>query len=265
MYSPKAAMYLGSTRSMLISPHLPTEVHQHAVLQFTCSLDRKPFRVWTEGDGWQRAEAVLIDSMVAHSLNEFDGWQVTTCIMPDVQTGRLVQQKVLEGKPIKYYLEKDIIPVIEALKMARQELITDSSVFQTYTNTVYHHLLQETPFTPPLDERITKAIHYIRQNIHEKIAASVVAAEVHLSEHRFLHLFREQVGAPLRQYVIWQRVAVATQALLMDGKSSKEAAYEAGFSDPAHFSRHFSLMFGAQPSAYAALKPLYHFGFFQNI
>ncbi|RBL88192.1 AraC family transcriptional regulator [Chitinophaga flava] len=264
MQYPKAAMYLGSTRSMLISPHLVTDIHQHAVIQFTCSLDRKPFIVWTESDGWRKAEAVLINSAVAHSLKEFDGWQVTTCIMPDVQTGRLVQEKVLEGQPIKYYLEKDILPIIEALQMTRRQLLTDSNIFNSLTDTVFHHLLQETPFRPPLDDRIRKSIYFIRQNIHNKISAATLASEVHLSENRFLHLFREQVGTSLRQYVIWQRVAVATETM-MKGKSSKEAAYEAGFSDQAHFSRTFFLMFGAQPSAYAALKPLYHFGFFHNI
>ncbi|MBV8255148.1 MAG: helix-turn-helix transcriptional regulator [Chitinophaga sp.] len=264
MQHPKAAMYLGSTRSMLISPHLVTDVHQHAVIQFTCSLDGKPFRVWTESDGWQHAEAVLIGSSVPHSLKEFDGWQVTTCIMPDVQTGRLVQDKVLAGKTIKYYLEKDILPVIDALQITRKQLLSDSNIFNSLTDTVFHHLLQEKPFTPPLDDRIKRVINYIRQHIHNKIVASELASLIYLSEDRFLHLFREQVGAPLRQYVIWQRVAVATQAL-MEGQSIKVAAYEGGFSDQAHFSRNFSLMFGAQPSAYAALKPLYHFGFFHNI
>ncbi|RFS21324.1 AraC family transcriptional regulator [Chitinophaga silvatica] len=264
MQHPKAAMYLGSTRSMLISPHLVTDIHQHAVIQFTCSLDRKPFIVWTENDGWQEAEAVLINSGIEHSLKEFNGWQVTTCIMPDVQLGRLVQEKVLEGKPIKYFPEKDILPVIEALQMTRQQLITDSNIFNSLTNTVYHHLLQEVPFSPPLDDRIKKVIDLIRQNIHNKVSAAALASAIHLSENRFLHLFREQVGAPLRQYVLWQRVAMATQNL-MEGKSSKEAAYEAGFADQAHFSRTFFQLFGAQPSAYAAFKPLYHFGFFYNI
>ncbi len=107
-------------------------------------------------------------------------------------------------------------------------------------------------------------MRFIRQNIHKSISASALAAEVHLSEHRFLHLFKEQAGAPLRQYILWQRLAAATEAFI-EGKSSKEAAYEAGFSDPAHFSRTFLQMFGAQPSAYAALKPLYHFVFFPDV
>ena len=264
MQPPKASMYISSTRMMLVSPHLVADIHQHAVIQFTCSLDGKPFSVWTEGDGWQRAEAVLINSAVSHSLKDFDGWQVTTCIIPDVQKGRLVQEKVLENKAIRYFEAKDISPILEALQITRTQLITDSAVFQSLTDSVYHHLLQETPFTPPLDDRILKAIQYIRQNIHNNLAAATLAAEVHLSEDRFLHLFREQVGAPLRQYILWQRLAVATQ-LFIDGKSSKEAAYEAGFSDPAHFSRTFLQMFGAPPSSYAALKPLYHFGFFHDV
>lgn len=264
MQQPKASLYISPTRMMLVSPHLVADVHQHAVMQFTCSLDGRPFSVWTESDGWQQAEGVLIDSNVAHSIKDFNGWQVTACIIPDARKGRRVREFVLEGKPVKYFKAKYIRPVLEALEMTRQQPLADSAAFHLLLDTVYDHLLGEQLFLPPLDERITKAISFIRRNIHQSISAAALAAEVHLSEDRFLHLFKEQIGTPLRQYVLWQRLAAATQAFI-EGKSSKEAAYEAGFSDPAHFSRTFSQMFGAQPSAYAAFKPLYHIAFFQDI
>lgn len=260
---PKASMYISPTRMMLISPHLVADVHQHAVIQFTCSLEGKSFSVWTETDGWQQAEAVLINSGVAHSVKDFGGWQATICIIPDVWQGCRVQDKVLMGNVVKYFQAKDLGPLIEALQVTRQKTLDDGSVFHSITNSVFHYLLQETVPDPPLDDRITKAIQYIRQNIHNNISAVALAAKVYLSEDRFLHLFRQQIGAPLRQYILWQRLAAAIQVFVA-GKSSKEAAYEAGFSDPAHFSRTFQQMFGALPSSYAALKPLYHFVFFDD-
>jgi AraC-like DNA-binding protein len=249
---------------MLTSPHLVADVHKHSVIQFTCSLEGRHFSVWTKSDGWQQAEAVLIDSCVDHSVKDFDGWQVTTCIIPDARKGRRIQEKVLEGKAVRYLQAKDLEPVLEALQITRRQLLNDPFAFHSLIDTVYDHLLGPDAFVPPLDERITKAMLYIRQNIHNTISAAAVASEVHLSENRFLHLFKEQVGAPLRQYVLWQRLAAATQAFL-EGKSSKEAAYEAGFADPAHFSRTFLQMFGALPSSYAALKSLFHFAFFPDV
>jgi len=263
MPQPKAFMYISPTRMMLVSPHLVAEVHQHAVIQFTCSLDGQPFSVWTEQDDWQKTEAVLINSGVAHSVKDFSGWQATICIIPDARLGSLVQERVLEGKEIKYFHAGDIAPILELIQHTRQQPIADSHSFHTLTDEVYHHLLHQPGFMQPIDERVATAIRFIRQNIHDNIPAASLAAQVHLSEDRFLHLFREQVGAPLRQYILWQRLAAATQAFV-EGKSAKEAAYEAGFSDPAHFTRTFVQMFGGLPSAYATLRPHYHFAFFHD-
>ena len=259
----KASLYISPTRMMLVSPHLAADVHEHAVIQFTCSLEGKSFSVWTEADGWQQAEAVLINSGVAHSVKDFGGWQATVCIIPDVWQGCRVQQKVLNGNVVKYFQAKELSPLIETLQTAWHKTLKDNSAFHSVTNSVFNYLLQDIVLDPPLDERITKTLQYIRQNIQNNISAAALASKVHLSQDRFLHLFKQQIGAPLRHYILWQRLAAAIQVFI-EGKSSKEAAYEAGFSDPAHFSRTFQQMFGALPSSYATLKPLYHFAFFDD-
>ncbi|WP_290795713.1 helix-turn-helix domain-containing protein [Flavihumibacter sp. UBA7668] len=264
MQSHKASLYMSPTRMMVVSPHLVADVHQHAVMQFTCSLDGSPFSVWTDSDGWQQTEGVLIDGNIAHGVKDFTGWQVTTCIIPDARKGNCVKNKVLKGQPLKYFKADEIRPVLDALQITRRQLLPDSSVFHALTDAVYDHLIGEETFLLPLDNRIVLAIRSIRQNIRDTISAAALAAEVHLSEPRFLHLFKEQIGAPLRQYVLWQRTAVAAEAFI-SGMSAKEAAYEAGFSDPAHFSRSFLQLFGAQPSSYAAIRPFYQFAFFQDI
>jgi AraC-like DNA-binding protein len=263
MQSIKASMYISPTRMMLASQHLVADVHQHAVIQFTCSLDGKPFSVWTQDKGWQKAEAVLINSNIAHGVKDFEGWQVTICIIPDAGKGKLIQEKVLEGKDIRFFTAEEIQPALDILQITKNKILESSSAFNEISDAVYDHLIGSKHIMPPLDERISKTIIHIRKNIHQNFSAATLAAEVHLSEHRFLHLFKEQVGAPLRQYILWLRLAAATQAFI-EGKSSKEAAYEAGFSDPAHFSRTFLQMFGAQPSSYAAFKQYYYLDFFQD-
>lgn len=264
MQSSKASLYMSPTRMMVVSPLLVADVHQHAVMQFTCSLDGTPFSVWTDADGWQQTEGVLIDGNIPHGVKNFTGWQVTTCIIPDARKGNCVKNKVLKGQPVKYYKANELGPVLDALQVTRQQFIPDAAVFHTLTDRVYDHLIGEETFLPPLDNRIILAIRSIRQNIRSTISAAGLAAEVHLSEPRFLHLFKEQTGAPLRQYVLWQRTTVAAEAFI-NGLSAKEAAYEAGFSDPAHFSRSFLQMFGAQPSSYAAFRPFYQFAFFEDL
>ena len=58
----------------------------------------------------------------------------------------------------------------------------------------------------PLDERIVKIRKYIQENIHKKFETSELCQLVFLSESRLLHLFKENVGIPIRNYILWMRV-----------------------------------------------------------
>jgi AraC-like DNA-binding protein len=80
----------------------------------------------------------------------------------------------------------------------------------------------------------------------EAVSLDVVAASVGLSPSRFLHLFTASVGVPLRPYVLWLRLQCGARELA-GGKSVADAAYAAGFSDAAHFTRTFRRMLGATP------------------
>ncbi|MEU5883729.1 helix-turn-helix transcriptional regulator [Spirillospora sp. NPDC047279] len=76
-----------------------------------------------------------------------------------------------------------------------------------------------------------------------------LAREVNLSESRLSHLFREEVGLPIRPYVQWLRLQRAAE-LVMSGASVTEAAHGAGFADGAHLSRICKRMFGITPSEF---------------
>ena len=97
------------------------------------------------------------------------------------------------------------------------------------------------------DDRILSAMQYIRSQSSEKVTCQDVAAAVHLSQSRFSHLFREQVGMTFAAYLIYQRIMyVYTQMLL--GKSITDAALDAGFSSSAHFADVNRRVFGISAS-----------------
>jgi len=73
--------------------------------------------------------------------------------------------------------------------------------------------------------------------------ASEIAGRLALSESRFLHLFREQMGIAWRPYLLWRRTICAINAISKD-QSATEAAHLSGFSDSAHLSRTFRSLFG---------------------
>ena len=234
----------------MVAPHLENGAHQHAVIQLTFSLDGNPFSVWTEEDGWKNTTAVLINSNIPHRLKDFKGWQVTNCIIPDITQGKLLQEKVLQGGKVQYFNSDLFSAFFPCLTQLESCPLLEPSDLLNLSNNLYSCILpEEAGFNSPIDPRILKALNYIQEKINHTISAAELAREVCLSEDRFLHLFKEQLGAPLRQFILWQRMAAAFK-LINEGKSIKEAALTAGFSDPAHFSRTFVQNNGLTPSVY---------------
>jgi len=99
-----------------------------------------------------------------------------------------------------------------------------------------------------IDNRIKSAIAYIQLNIHEPITCSDVANHIFLSEGRFSHLFKEQVGMTFSAYLIYQRI-MKTYTEIINGKSITDASIEAGFSSSTHFAETNKRIFGLSASA----------------
>ena len=98
------------------------------------------------------------------------------------------------------------------------------------------------------DERIQTAMQFIRVKSTEKVTCQDVADAVHLSQSRFSHLFRKQVGMTFAAYLIYQRILYVYSQTLQD-KSITEAALEAGFFSSAHFADVNRRVFGISASS----------------
>jgi AraC-like DNA-binding protein len=97
------------------------------------------------------------------------------------------------------------------------------------------------------DERVLRAVKYINEHLDQPITLAEVARVAFLSPSRFRHLFAEQTGMRLREYVLWRRF-VTVWELRMKGASLAEAAHSAGFADSAHLARTSRRMIGIPPS-----------------
>lgn len=101
--------------------------------------------------------------------------------------------------------------------------------------------------TIPLDVRFECALTYIQSRLHERITCDDVAGHIFLSEGRFSHLFKEQVGMTFAAYLIYQRV-VKTYTDMINGRSITDASLDAGFSSSAHFAEINKRLFGLSAS-----------------
>jgi len=98
------------------------------------------------------------------------------------------------------------------------------------------------------DERIAKAIKYIKQHYSENISVEAVAQHVNLSVPRLVQLFKQVTGNPIRRFRQWHRI-FATALKTSAGVSLPDAAIESGFSDYAQFSRSYRQFAGGSPAA----------------
>jgi AraC-like DNA-binding protein len=100
--------------------------------------------------------------------------------------------------------------------------------------------------------KVSLVLRYLRERLGTTQSLSLprLARMAGLSESRFMHVFTESVGVPLRPYILWLRLQRASGEL-MRGASITQAAHRAGFSDAAHLTRTFRRMLGMTPSEVA--------------
>jgi AraC-like DNA-binding protein len=97
--------------------------------------------------------------------------------------------------------------------------------------------------------RVRRVLRWLRENAgasEEDRSLDRLAALAGLSPSRFMHVFTESLGVPLRPYLLWMRLQYAA-GRLMAGATATEAAHAAGFSDAAHLSRTFRRTLGTTP------------------
>lgn len=97
-----------------------------------------------------------------------------------------------------------------------------------------------------LDPRIAAIIAQISQDPSMPAMAGDCAASVSLSFSRFLHLFKEQTGAPFRSMRTWKR---ARSLLHYVNRPSNltDVALETGYPDATHFSHSIRQVYGLKP------------------
>lgn len=96
-------------------------------------------------------------------------------------------------------------------------------------------------------ERLNKVIMYIEEHYTEPITTKELADLVYLSEDRFGHLFRENMGVAPIQYINEVRLKKAKHLMKRGEYTITEIAEAVGFRDYNHFGRLFKKRFGFTP------------------
>lgn len=147
-------------------------------------------------------------------------------------------------------LLSDIIQVLPKELEASLATLSESRLNYELAHEIRNKVIKQqmTRSSRELDERISSAIDWIRTHLSEQtITAEQLAGLTFLSPSRFMHLFSEQIGIPVRKYILWQRLRYAL-LLMAEDSTLTQAAHGAGFTDSSHMNRTFTAMFGITPS-----------------
>jgi AraC family transcriptional regulator of arabinose operon len=101
--------------------------------------------------------------------------------------------------------------------------------------------------------RFAHTLHYIKENIAEKISVDDLSAQAYMSKPNFYRAFKQEFGLSPIDYIIKERMRLAKRCLRNPTLSITEICFKAGFSNLAYFTRMFRQLEGMTPTDYRAL------------
>jgi AraC-like DNA-binding protein len=102
------------------------------------------------------------------------------------------------------------------------------------------------------NNRLQFVIHFIHENLTDKILIDQLCRKAYLSRNHFFKWFREQFGVTPLEYINQERIKLAKQLLTQKGKNITQVSTLCGFADVNYFVRIFKKMEGITPGVYQA-------------
>jgi two-component system response regulator YesN len=95
--------------------------------------------------------------------------------------------------------------------------------------------------------QIRPAINYIDANYNKPVTLADVARASHLSVSRLAHIFKEQMGITIIDYLTSVRIERAKELLLATDQNCTEICFEVGYNNQSYFTRSFKGFVGMTP------------------
>lgn len=200
--------------------------HAHCVLQIFLSLN-EPLEVTVNGEQIN-GKCILVNKNARHIFSCDNQIRLSILIEPSSNFATELIQKIDSDYLI---FDNDI----DRLQQKAAALI-DTNDRQRYIEFIqdFAEYLGVKRNSGILDERITALLEILQNCDCYDHTIENFAKSVCLSSSRLSHLFREQIGVPLKSYILFHQLEKAFTALL-NGANITDAAMLAGFDSPSHF------------------------------
>ncbi len=209
-----------------ISDRLDSASHSHCVLQIFLSFD-EPLQVTVEG---RRicGKCIVVNQDVPHSIRSGGTKRLSVLVEPTSSFASELFHKI-GGDYLVF--DKENIGEIQQ-KAAELIAAKDQQQYVSFIHDFSSYLDVERK-AKILDERISELLALLQNCDCYDHTIENFAEKVALSSSRLSHLFREQIGVPLKSYILFHQLEKAFTAIL-SGKNITEAAMLAGFDSPSH-------------------------------
>jgi AraC-like DNA-binding protein len=219
------------------SPGFASTPHRHPAMQLVMTL-RGSLRIRGEGHRrWRQCSAAVVRSNAVHEVDTQGSAVILAYIHPQSELGAALAE----------LLTDNIAAVAPRLVSRWRAALGSPPSRDSVERWITRQLLNGR--WPEGDARLRRVLAYVRAHIatSNHFPLRALAQVAGLSPSRFLHVFRQEFGVPVRPYIRWLRLQRAACELIA-GASLSQAAHRAGFSDAAHMSRTFRRTLGLAPS-----------------
>lgn len=244
----KTYMYVFDNYIAQLVDDIDAGVHKHGVYQLSVSVDGAPHAVGPSKGDQRLGLGHLCGPNTPHSLDGCAGKQVLLWLAPQSTLARylgtcyldesgfgVLPESVVAGLPVG-----DLVPAIAAGWSGREV----APICDRFLRAIVEEPWESAADLHPAIRDAVDIIHAQPQFI---ISADDLASRVALSKSRLLHLFKEQMGTPLRPHLQWLRLTDVMRRAV-DGESITAAAAAAGFADAPHLNRTVQQYLGLRPS-----------------
>lgn len=236
----ESRLYIDRGRVLYCGPLQRLDVHRYGTAVLHVGV-YGPFRIALDDGVWHSTRCAIIPAGTRHALDLLGGVHGKLFVERDSGFAKAFDTRLAGPHATVRFVDQ---PEITDCFRWVHEADPGASAVGARLDALF---TSEQDGAVSVDGRVRRIIELIGQEPDRSYSQGEAARLIDLSASRFLHLFRAETGIPYRRFRVWRRLLIAVQHL-HGGDDLTRAAYDAGFSDVAHFSHAFRDAFGVNPA-----------------